>query len=145
MTNQFDSLIKELKREAEDLKAVRRRSSLTLQTTTKSTTLSVVIRKANDIIFCYKAGLARIAFNSDAPQVFCAQFKSRGDRDNRGILHHSNYNVDGTAAVMVVPFYGEDWDDDLSNGDSKTISIPIAITSTGDFTLTADQITYEES
>lgn len=144
MTNQFAKMLKGLIRETTDLKTIRTRSSLTLKTATKTTMVSCTITRTSNNYFLTKAGLARITFNSDVPQIFTAVATAPGNRGNRG-LTFANLNADSGAGVIVIPTKGDTWDSDLSVGSSKTISVQIAVTSTGDFTLTSDQINYEEA
>ena len=141
--NPFAKLIKSLQREALEEKTVRRRSSLTLQTTTKSITLTCRVHYTGSNWFLTKAGLAKIAFNTESPQIFTAQGTSTSDRGGRG-LEFSNFNLDSGAGVIVIPTIGANFDSGMSANTDKDFTVKISITATGDFTLTADQINYQE-
>lgn len=141
--NQFARLIKALQREVIEEKTVRRRSSLTLETQTKSITVNCNIYYNGTNWFLTKAGLIRIAFNTESPQLFTAVSSSPGSRDNRGVSY-SNLNLDSGAGVVVIPAFGPNIDGSMSSGQTKTVSIKVYITATADFTLTADQIDYGE-
>lgn len=141
--NQFAKLLKGLAREATELKTVRTRSSLTLQTETKTTIVHCTITRGSNNYFLTKAGLLQIAFNSDVPQVLTPIATLPSNRGNRGITF-SNLNVDNGAAIIVIPTIGDSWDADLAVGTSKTISVQVGLTSTGGFTLSSGQIDYEE-
>lgn len=148
MTNQFDTLIKGMEREIDDQKATRRRSSLTLRTVTHSTTVTAEIhRNSNGSFSLTKLGLAIINFEATTPQLFSASFASRSGRDNRGISIKQGYAIDNGAAIAVAPTCSAtnsgNWDDDMAIGATRTINIPIYITATGEFTLTASQLPWE--
>lgn len=140
MRNSFDKLIKSLVREATELKTVRRRSSLTLQTETKTIALTCRVHRTSTNYFLTKAGLARITFNTDTPQIFS---QTAGATGGRGV-HFSNLNVDNGAAIIAIPTIGDTFDSDMAVGSDKNFTINIGVTATADFTLTADQIDYEE-
>ena len=140
MTNQFAKLIKTLQREVTEEKTVRRRSSLTLQTITKTVTLSCTVHRTSTNYFLTKAGLARITFNTSTPQIFASITRSTGGRG----ISFSNLNLDNGAGVIAIPTIGNTWDSGMSVNSDKTFTVQIGITATADFTVTADQVNYEE-
>lgn len=143
ITNPFAKFIKSIEREVTELKAVRRRSSLTLETRTKSITVNCDIYYNGKNWYLTKAGLVRIAFNTEEPQMFIPIASSPASRGNRG-MSFSNLNLDSGAGVVVIPTFGSYFDGDLSTGQTKSISVKVYITATADFTLTADKIDYGE-
>lgn len=143
MTGQFDRLIKSMQREVVDQKAIRRRSSLTLQTISKTIAVPCTIaRNGSGSLYCQKSGLAIATPNGSLPQVYQATFGSRSQRGNRGIEFILPQYSQSGAAIAVVPTFGEQWDGDLANNQSKIVNIPITITSTGDFALQASSMNY---
>lgn len=140
MTNQFAKLIKTLQREVIEEKTVRRRSSLTLQTVTKTVMLSCTVHRTSTNYFLTRAGLARITFNTGTPQIFAGITKSAGGRG----ISFSNLNLDSGAGLIVIPTSGDTWDSEMSVNSDKTFTVQIGITATADFTVTADQVDYEE-
>lgn len=145
MRQLFDKFIKSMQREVVDQKAIRRRSSLTLQTVSKTITVPCKIaRNGNGVLYCKEAGLAIATPNGNLPQIYQASFGSRSQRDNRGITCEPQQRSTG-AAFAVIPTYGESWDAGLANNQSKTVTVPVTITSTGDFTLTASSMNYERA
>ena len=139
MTNQFSKLIKSLNREVVELKTVRRRSSLTLQTETKNITVTCqVYKKAGDNIFVTKAGLIRVTFPNNEPQLLAPTIVNANGRGVR----FSGYNIDDAAGIIVVPTASSYWDSDLSPGQTKNVTITVGVVMTGDCTLSADQITW---
>lgn len=141
MRDRFAKLIKSIQREIEEEKSVRRRSTLTLQTMTKSVTLSFRVQRSGNYYNLTKVGVATLHFNTDAPQIWCAQAGSRNDRQARGLTFY-NYNVDGEGAVWVEAATGRIFDSDLADGASKDFTAKIYITATADFTITASQMDY---
>ena len=143
ITNPFAKLIKTLQREVVEEKAIRRRSSLTLETMTKSITVGCDIYYSGTNWYLNKAGLVRIAFNTEEPQMFIPVASSPSNRDNRGMTF-SNLNLDSGAGVVVIPAFGSYFDGGMAAGQTKTINVKVYITATADFTLTADKIDYGE-
>lgn len=145
MANQFDKLIKSITREITDQKALRRRSSLTLETQSKSINVTCTIaRNGNGVLYCQKSGLVVITPNDSLPQIYQTSFATKSGRDNRGVTAYAQQRSTGTA-FAIVPSYGDTWDSGLGNNQSKTVTVPVTITSTGDFTLTASTMNYERA
>lgn len=140
MADKFAELVKDIQREITDLKSARKRSSLTLRTQTKSVTLTCRVERSGNYYFLVKAGLAKLTFNTDAPQIFCAVAGAQADRGGRGLTFY-NYN-DGDGAVMVEPATGAQFDSGMADGSTKDFTVKIFITATADFTVTASQIDF---
>lgn len=139
MTNQFAKLIKTLQREVIEEKTVRRRSSLTLDTITKNITVTVTLyRESGQLFYPTKVGLVKIDFPDGEPQLVTPTIVNANSRGVR----FSMYNIDNGAGIMVIPTTGTRWDDDMTIGSSKDITITVGVVMTGDCDLTADQITW---
>lgn len=139
----FDHRIMALKSEVEALKTIRRRSSTTLTTITKTVTCTAVLVNYNNIILCKKAGAIKITpINSADEFLYSSAIQPYSDR-GRKIETYNWLFSDGSMGVMCVPF-GSDMDDGMSAGDTKNVTITVYITSTSDFETDTSQITFNE-
>lgn len=137
MTNPFDKLIKALQRETIDLKTSRRRSSLTLETTTKSIVVQAqATTNGSGNATITKNGLVKIRFATDEPQLFHGALGPANEHDNWPIWLLQPYNEPDDAGIIVEPSiqYG------LTPNTTYNINIKVYVTATGDFTLEADQL-----
>lgn len=126
----FAKLIKDLKRETLEIKNTHRRSTLTVQTITKSITvpLSAVVDQYGEAAVRVRI---KITFNTDEPQIgmltfndvdachpYTAFFRDQSIIDNRNMV----------VALLFTAWTG-------NPGDTITSSTVCNYTSTGDFTL----------
>lgn len=118
-----------MQRETTELKTVKRLSTKTLKTQTKSITTWGTVRRQNQQIFTGKA--AFVDFGMDNPAPFMITLTSEGHRNYR-IFNYEN-------GVIVAPAYTSDLDQGMSDGD-KTVNFTVQVTTTNNVTLTATQM-----
>lgn len=129
MSDQFSQRIKMMQRETTELKTVKRLSTKTLKTQTKSITTWGTVRRQNQQIFTGKA--AFVDFGTDNPAPFMITLTSEEHRNYR-IFNYEN-------GVIVAPAYTSDLDQGMSDGD-KTVNFTVQVTTTNNVTLTATQM-----
>lgn len=134
MTN-FDQLIINLRNEIEALKSVKRRSSLTQETITKTVSGTAVAYYTSGGSVVTRAALIEfIPADPSNPFLFSWALVPYSQR-NRNITVIPWTTSNGNPGVVLVP--------SLSTGESGNISVSAIITSTGDFTATSSQIIYD--
>lgn len=133
MKNQFSKLIKDLNREATELKTVKRLSTVTLPTATKSITAWGTMKRDNYSqapVICGKAAYIEITTSEPAP--FMVTLSSE---------EHRNYRIFAfNQGIIVAPRYTRDLDVNMNLGETKTINFTVNITTTDSVTLTATQV-----
>ena len=133
MRSPFSQLVKSLQREATDLKTVRRLSTKTLQTQTKTIATWGTIKRENYSqapIITGKA--AYIALNTTNPALYMVALSSE---------EHRNYRIFNYAdGVIVAPAYTADLDGSMALGSEKTVNFTVEITTTNSISLTATQM-----
>lgn len=141
----FDKLIKNLRREATELKTVKRLSTTTLETETKTIAASGVIKCQTHssgtglVIFTSKAALITIGTPDGAPAPYSVSLTSEEQRSYRIFAATTGTQ----AGIIVAPSYTRNLDLNMGIGE-KTINFTVNITSTDELTLTATQIDFEE-
>lgn len=142
MTQQFDKLIKDLRAEVEALKTVKRKSSLTLETVTKTAIGTAVLHKnGSGTITCKKAAVISIVTDDPNPFVFGYAQRSGSVRERKmDLMGWTDSN--GQPAILAIPS-GSSIDSDMANNSDKSIIVFVHITATTDFTTTSSQITYD--
>lgn len=137
----FDKRIKALRAEIEALKTVRRKSSLTLETTTKTATCTATLYKTSTgVVTCQYSGLIEItpASADNEPLISYSQ-PSYSARGNRNITLTPWVKSDGTLGILCTPD-GASVDSSMANNSTKNITITIYITATDNFTTTSSQV-----
>lgn len=138
MRNLFDALIKSLQREVIDQKTAPRRSTLTLQTITKSITVSAsATANGSGIAVPSTLPVVNINFDGDLPQIFMASTDTTTPSSPFRFDGFTSLNKDDNDAAVVVDIgqaAGQ------TPGATVTTSFKVNITSTGNFTLTAGSI-----
>ena len=144
--NNFESRIKALRREVEALKTLKKKSSLTLSTITKTIICTGSVYKYStplgDVIVPRMAGLIKISPNDSGECLLGysqPSYAARGSREIRLVSWLDN----GQIGVACIP-YNAPSDSALPYGVSN-ISISINITCTSDFTYTTGQILARSS
>lgn len=137
----FVERIKALRSEVEALKAVRRKSSLSLNTITKTATCTATLYKTSaGVIVCRYAGLVEIVPNStDNEAIFCYAQPAASQRNNRQITLTNWVKSDGTLGVLCTPF-AISGDGSMASESTKNVTITVYITSTSDFTTSSSQV-----
>lgn len=139
---QFDKLIKDLRAEIEALKAIRRKSSLTLETKTKTATATAVLHKDSyGIVDCKKAAVISIIASDSNPFVFGYAQPSASIR-GRSINLIGWTDSNDRPALLAVPYEAAS-DSNMPINSDKTITLTVYITATTDFTTTSSQIIYD--
>lgn len=138
MLNPFDALIKNIKRELIDIKNAPRRSTLTLQTISKSITVSFSATADQwGGAYATTIPVVNINFEDDIPQIWMASFDSKTPASPFPMQFVTNLATNGNnGAVVINPGRLEG----LNPGQTYTASVKINIIATGDFTLTAGSI-----
>lgn len=133
MRSPFSQLVKDLRREATDLKTVRRLSTKTLQTQTKTIATWGTIKRENYSqapIITGKA--AYVTLNTTNPAPYMVALSSE---------EHRNYRIFNYAdGVIVAPAYTADLDGSMALGSEKTVNFTVEITTTNSISLTATQM-----
>lgn len=133
MRNTFSQLLKNLQREATDLKTVRRLSTKTLQTQTKTISTWGTIKRENYAqapIITGKA--AYVALNTTNPAPYMVALSGE---------EHRNYRIFNYAdGIIIAPKYTRDLDLNMALGSEKTINFTVEITTTNSISLTATQM-----
>lgn len=133
----FDKLIKDLTTEIEALKAIRRKSSLTLTTITKTATGTAVAHYTGNVSVITRAALIKLTpTDSENPFIFSWTLQPYAQR-NRDIVVVPWATSDGNPAIVLVPR--------LETGENGNIQASVNITATGDFTISTDQIINDGS
>lgn len=133
MSSNFARLIKMLQRESLELKNTHRRSTLTVQTITKSIQVSAT-STANDRGWAPIANppVIEIAFNTTDPQLISVTFNDPNDASPFGISYPDIATTEAGKYMVGINL-------DAAEGQSAyaTVSatLTVNITSTGDFTL----------
>ena len=142
MTQQFDKLIKDLRAEVEALKTIRRKSSLTFETVTKTATGTAVLHKnGSGTITCKKAAVISIVTSDPNPFVFGYSQPSGSTRGRKvDLMGWTDSN--GRPAILAIPS-GSSNDSSMANNSNKNVTITVYITATTDFTTTSSQVTYD--
>lgn len=141
---QFDKLIKDLRSEVEALKTIRRKSSLTLETQTKTATGTAVLHKnGNGVITCKKAALISIVSNDSNPFVFGYSLQSGAIRGRKMNLTGWT-DANNRPAILVVPRESSS-ESSMPNNSDKNITVTVYITATTEFTTASSQIIYDGS
>lgn len=140
----FDKLIKDLRAEVEALKTVRRKSSLTMETVTKTATGTAVLHKNSyGIITCKKAAVITIQTTDPNPFVFGFSQPSGSVRGRKvellGWTDSSN-----KPSILAIPSESSN-DSGMAINSDKNVTITVYITATTDFTTTSSQVTYDGS
>ena len=139
MTDPFSKLIKSLKREVLEIKNAPRRSTLTLETVTKSITVQqTATTDGNGYAYAHTLPLINIKFNSDLPQIFMAASESTTPASPfrfDGFFPLSKEAPDEAGIIIdAAAIFG------AAANTTYTVNIKVYITATGDFTLTASTI-----
>lgn len=137
----FQERIKALRAEIEALKTVRRKSSTTLDTITRSATCTARLYKTDaGVVLCDRAGLVEITptDTDNEPLIGVSQppYASRGNRDVELVRWVKS---DGTLGILCTPGANSS-DESMATGGTKNVTLTIYITSTGDFTTTSSQV-----
>lgn len=137
----FDSRITALRREIEAMKAVKKKSSLTLSTVSKIIYCTGSIYKYStplgDVIVPRMAGLVKITPKDDGECLLGYSQPSYADRGSRRV-DITRWLDGGSIGVVCTP-YSAPSDSSLPYG-VTSISISVTITCTSDFTYTTSQI-----
>lgn len=137
----FAERIKALRAEIEALKTIRRRSSTTLETITRSATCTARLYKTNaGVVVCQYAGLVEITptDSDNEPLIGISQppYASRGNREVELVRWVKS---DGTLGVLCTPGANSS-DESMATGGTKDVTLTIYITATGDFATTSSQV-----
>lgn len=137
----FAERMKALKAEIEALKTVKRKSSLALDTITKSATCTAQLYRTDaGVIVCQYSGLIEITpkDSTNEPLIGYAQpsYSARGKRDIR-LTPWTAQN--GGLGILCTPD-ANSAENGMAKGETKDVQITIYITSTGDFTTSSGQI-----
>lgn len=137
----FQQRIKALKSEIEALKTVRSKSSLVLNTTTKTATCAARLYKTSTgVVVCQYSGLIEInPSNTDNEPLIGYSQPSYSARGNREIDLTPWVKSDGTLGILCTPDAASS-DSSMSAGATKDITITVYITATDDFTTTSSQV-----
>lgn len=133
----FDSYLKDLETEVEALKTVKRKSSLTMATITKTITATATIAITSGGV-AIATQVPFIKFDPKTPEnpfIFCWSLKPYNQR-NRDIDILPWIDGDDYGIVLLPGTNSDDV--------AGTISMDVIITSTGDYTPTISQLRYEE-
>lgn len=129
-TKAFAKLIKDLKRETLEIKNTHRRSTLTVETITKSITIPASAVVDSYGVASYTAYI-RITFNSNEPQIGMVSFDD-ASAASPFVMSSADPVItnDGkTVIILIVERTGQ------TPGDTLSANIKLSYTSTGDFTL----------
>lgn len=138
MKNLFDALIKSLQREVIDQKTAPRRSTLTLQTITKSITVSAsATANGSGIATPSTLPVVNIDFDGDLPQIFMASTENTTPSSPFRFDGFTSLNKDNNDAAVIVDI-GQATGQ--PSGATVTASFKVNVTSTGNFTLSAGSI-----
>ena len=144
--NSLENRITALRREVEALKTLKKKSSLTLSTITKTIICTGSIYKYStplgDVIVPRMAGLIKITPKDGGECLLGYSQPSYAARGNRKI-YITGWMQDGLIGVACTP-YGASSDSALPYGVSN-ISISVNITCTSDFTYTTGQVLARSS
>lgn len=144
MTQQFDNLIKDLRAEVEALKTIRRKSSVTFETITKTATATAVIHKDSyGTITCKKAAVISIVTSDPNPFVFSYSQPS-GPIRGRKVSLLGWTDSQNRPAILAIPS-GSSNDSGMAINSDKNVTITIYITATTDFTTTSSQVVHNGS
>lgn len=133
MSNNFSKLIKTLRRESLDLKNTHRRSTLTVETITKSIQVTVTTTtdwRGNSLV--PNGPVVGITFNTPDPQLLMVSFDSADAPSPHGIDYPelaTNGNGEYTINIFMRGAINQ------SPNTTYTSRFNVNITSTGDFTL----------
>lgn len=144
----FAERIKALRAEVEALKTVKRKSSTTLTTVTKTVTCTAV-RKREDptplgpgvIDTLYMGLIEIIPTDPTNPLIFSYAQPAYADRGSRSSLCYGWMTANGNPAVLVNPGSSPS-DETMVAQEQRTITMTVYITATGDFTVNVSQIQY---
>jgi tetrahydromethanopterin S-methyltransferase subunit H len=137
----FADRMKTLKAEIEALKTVKRKSSLTLATVTKSATcVAQLYRTEAGAVICQYSGLIEITprDGTNEPLIGYSQpsYSARGTRDVRLTPW---VTADGKLGILCTP-EANSAENNMATGSTKDIQITVYITATDDFTTASGQV-----
>lgn len=133
----FDHLILDLKREIEALKTIKRKSSTTLETITKTATGTATSVWTGHATTITRAALVKMTpADSDNPFIFSWTLQPYAQR-GRNIQVIPWTTSDGSPALVLIPATDDNF---VGN-----ISVSVNITATGDFTISTSQIINDGS
>lgn len=135
----FDDLIKETRAEIEALKSVKRKSSLTLATITKTATGTAVIYKQGATRKLHKAALITIKPKDADNQLIIGHSQPARAVRGRNITIQPWTTPNGDLGLLASPGTTPDTFADGYNN----VTVTINITATGDFTTESSQILVE--
>lgn len=133
----FDHLILDLKREIEALKTIKRKSSTTLETITKTATGTATSVWTGHVATITRGALIKMTpADSDNPFIFSWTLQPYAQR-GRNIQVIPWTTSDGSPALVLIPATDDNF---VGN-----ISVSVNITATGDFTISTSQIINDGS
>lgn len=146
----FAERIKALRAEVEALKAVKSKSSTVLNTVTKEIQCTATIYRADGsgaigpgLLTVRDMGLIEIIpTDSSNPLIFSYAQPAFADRGNRPSSLRSWMTANGNPAVLVDPGTSSSVDGGMAYGSTKTVTLTVYITATGDFTTSISTIRY---
>lgn len=145
----FAERIKALRAEVEALKAVKRKSSTVLDTVTKEIQCTATIYRADGtgsigagLLTVRDMGLVEIVPTDNNPLIFSYAQPAFADRGNRPSQLRSWMTSSGNPAVLVDPGTSSSVDGGMAYGSTKTVTLTIYITATGDFTTNISTIRF---
>ena len=133
MSGSFAKLIKTLKRETLEIKNTHRRSTLTVETVTKSISVNASTTASSaGYATLSQFPVVGVTFNTTDPQLIMVSFDDDGAASPFGISFATiSTTQEGTYAIMIELFQGEG----LTPGTAVNVNFNVNVTSTGDFTL----------